>query len=272
MRSILVHVFGDTGMEARLQAALDLARRFDAHLTFVHAIPYGYGVPGDFYGSIGAEMMVEFDRQQKELRGKYEDRLAKEDVRWDWRTYDGTAGHILIHLAPLADAIVVGAHSPVGTTIRPSYVVNDLAGNVRPPILVVPETNRGLVADTPVTVAWNGSAEAGHAIQASMPVLLAASEVHLLCVNEAHNDATALPSEAAASYLSGHGIECEVVKIAHRKDDVIIAEQLFEASRHRNAGVMVAGAYGHSRFREWVLGGVTRDLLRNPPMPLMISH
>lgn len=272
MRSILVHAFDDPCMEARLQAALDLARRFDAHLTLVHAIPYEFGVPGDFYGSMVAEMITEFHRQAKDMKAKYEERMSKEDVRWDWRTFDGAVGHALIRLSPLADVLVVGARSMFGTSIKPAYVANDLAGNVRPPILVVPEKVTGLKPDAPVTIAWNGSPEAGHAIQAAMPLLARASDVHVLCVDEDEKGREKLPVEAAASYLARHDIECEIVNIDRGDDDGLIAKKLFEASEHRRAEVMVAGAYGHSRFREWVLGGVTRDILHNPPISLMISH
>ncbi|KLI62908.1 universal stress protein [Aurantiacibacter marinus] len=273
MRSILVHVFEDPCMEARLQSALDLARRFDAHLTFVHAIPFDLSIPGDFQGAMALEMTAEFKRQEVQVKEKYEARLSKEDVRWDWHTRDGSAKSAMMHLAPLADAIIVGAHSLFGAYRRPSNLANDLVGNVRPPVLVIPEDSKGLAHDHPVTIAWNGSAEASHAVQAAMPLLRDASDVHVLCVEEDRLDPDLLPAKAIAVYLSRHDIECEIVNIElGTPADGMIAKKLFDASGQRLAPLMVAGAYGHSRFREWVLGGVTRDLLDDPPIAVMLSH
>jgi len=274
MRSIVLHIHEDDCLEARLQAALDLARQFDGHLTCLQAIPYDYGVPGDFYGVIGAELAMEFTKEARRVREKYEARLEKEDVRWDWHVSDGSAMRLVSHYGPLSDLVVLGARNPIGRTDSPSVLVSDLVGQLRAPMLVMPCDIRSISSEAPVTIAWNGSAEAAHAMVGAMPLLLRASEVHILTVSEdEEKEQMARAPRSAAEYLARHDIEAEIVEISHAKDDEeSISEKLVSASQSRDAAALVMGAYGHSRLRERVLGGVTRDMLSDPAIPLLLSH
>ena len=89
MRSILLHVNDDRCLEPRLQVALDLARASGGHLTCLQVTPYEYMVPGDFYGTLAAQMMPALRKEAEELRQALSARLEHEDVAWDWRQEDG---------------------------------------------------------------------------------------------------------------------------------------------------------------------------------------
>lgn len=274
MRSIILHIHEDDCLESRFQAALDLGRRFKGHLTCLQAIPFEFGVPGDFYGTLAAQMAVEFHEQAGRVRADYEARLAKEDVAFDWQVNEGAATRLIARNAPLSDIIVVGAHNPSGAAGKPSRLVADLIGTLRAPLLVVPPDLKSFQAGTPAAIAWNASAEAAHAIAGSMPLLRAASAVHILTVREPEERGRiSLPSLSAAEYLARHGIEAEIVEIPHAHGDATsIAEKLMDAAIIRKAGFLAMGAYGHSRLRERVLGGVTRQMLMDPPLPLLLGH
>lgn len=274
MRSILLHIHDDDCLEARFQAALDLGRHFRSHVTCLQAIPYEFGVPGDFYGTMAAQMTVEFHKQAKQIQEKYEARLEKEDVPFSWHISDGPATRLIGKHAPLSDIAIFGAHNPVGDGKKPSALVTDLVGALRAPMLVVPAKLKSFQPIAPAAIAWNGSAEAAHAIAGSLPLLRQASEVHILTVRESKDEERfTFPSLSAAEYLARHGIEAEIVDVPHDDDDkTSIADKLVGAAINRKAAFLVMGAYGHSRLRERILGGVTRELLMDPQLPLLLGH
>jgi len=274
MRSILLHIHEDDCLEARFQAALDLARQFDGHITCLQAIPYEFGVPGDFYGTAAAQMAMELRKEARRLRDTYEARLGKEDVRWEWYDSDGSAARLIRQHAPLSDLTILGSRNPVGAADNPSRLVTDLVGELRAPMMVVPAGMKAFSAEAPAMIAWNGSTESAHALCGAMPMLRRAKQVHILIVQEAKDEQrSAFPSLAAAEYLSRYDIEAEIIEIPHDRDDkVSIANKLLNASEMRGGGYLVMGGYGHSRIRERVLGGVTRDLLKDPAIPLIIAH
>ncbi|WP_114520894.1 universal stress protein [Altererythrobacter sp. ZODW24] len=273
MRSILLHIHEDDCQEARFQTALDLARHFDAHLTCVHAVPYEFGVPGDFYGTMASQLAIEYEKNARTIREKFKKRLAAEDVSWEWIFSNGPASQLIKNYAPLSDVVVLGARNPVGSPDHPSLLVTELIGAVRPPLMVVPANMGPFILETPAVVAWNGSAEASHAIAAALPILKLASEVHILEVEEEEKPRLhkKLPATEAAEFLARHEIEAEIVKFPMDKK-ASIAAGILNAATIRQAGYLVMGAYGHSRLRERILGGVTRELLKDPKIPLILSH
>ena len=272
MRSILLHIHDDEAMEARFQAALDVARRFDSHITCLQAVPYEFGMPGDLYFSLAMDMAASFranaDRFQKEI----ENRLTGEGVRWDWVRTKGDAVDEIDHLAPLSDMVILGSRNPVGDARQPSRLGTEAVVGVKAPVLVVPPSATGLALDAPAVVAWNGSSESAHALQAAQPILSAASEVHIFAVREKTSpDRRGLSTSEAAKFLARHDIEPLITELA-REGETSIAATLIDAAKIRKAGVVIMGAYGRSRFRERLLGGVTRDMLSDPPIPLLLSH
>ncbi len=272
MRSILLHVDDDDCMEARLQMALDLARQFDAHLTCLQAVAYEFGMAGDMYGTMAAQMVALFKENADQVQEALEKRLSVEDVRWEWLRSEGRATDQIIRQAPLNDLVIVGAHNPTGRTDFPSILASDLSMEVRAPVLVAPATTTAFPVDGPAMIAWNGSAESARALRAALPMLARASEVHLLWVEEAKDKGRYdLPATDAAIYLDRHGIDAIIDELRKVKG-MSVADILRSAAGARDAAYLVMGAYGHSRLRERILGGVTRDMLTDPKLPLVLSH
>lgn len=271
MRSIILHIYDDDCLEARYQAALDLARRFNAHLTCLQAMPYEIGVPGDLYGTMAARLVPDLREGAKKLRQTLEPRLRLEDIAWSWIAQDGPAVPQLMQRAGLNDLLIVGAQSPDDNRHRPSPLVGYLAVHANTPLLVVPATADDIHFDGPALIAWNGSSEAAHALRAAVPLLKRASAVFLACVTEEKTDERLdLPPTDGAEFLSRHDIACEIVSLPRK--DRTIAETLSLAAHARHAAYVVIGAYGHSRLRQTMFGGVTRALLTDPELPLFMCH
>ena len=272
MKSILLHVDGDSCMEARLQVAMDIARATNGHITCLQSVSYEVFAPGDFYGSAMAAAMPRIKEAAEELRAKTETDLANEDVSWEWRFLYGMAEHRLLEQSALHDIIIVGPHDIGEEGARgPSAMAGELALKAPIPVLVVPGDTKRMDVSAPVLVAWNGSAEACVALRAAVPLLALSSKVTLASVSEnSDKDRFDFPLSEGAKYLSRHGIDCEVVEIP--RGEAKVSDTLFSSAQARDCGLMVMGAYGHSRLAEMLLGGVTRRTLSDPQMPVFIAH
>lgn len=271
MKSILLHISDDSGLEARLQASLDLARTFDGHITCLQPISFDFFASGDFYGVAIAAAMATIRESAEKLRAKLEAGLAKEDVAWEWASRYGMAEHCLLEYSAINDVIVVGPYVPGGGDARPSQLVGDLLMRARTPVLVIPGNHKRFDCSGPVLAAWNGSTESCIALRAALPLLKKASAVYLVTVTEdSERERFDLPPVQGAEYLSRHGVKCELVEI--NKGDAQVADALFLEAQTRHCAYVVMGAFGHSRLAEMLLGGVTRRALTNPQLPMLLAH
>jgi nucleotide-binding universal stress UspA family protein len=268
MRSILLHVADDESLQARTQVALDLARAFDGHLTCLQAVPYEYGVPGDIYGAMVADLIPVLRDAADKLRAECEQRLRAEDVSWSWDQLDGRALEHVLRASALSDLVVVGSREPLSSA--PSLLARELATRMRTPMLLVPEHVKGLDCSGNAVVAWNGSPEASRALKAALTLLARAKSVALVSISGEPDGQFDLPAVEGAEYLSRHGVECELTEFTLAHDTV--AEMLGEIAARREAAYLVMGAYGRSRFAEAVLGGVTRGMFARPPLAILTSH
>ena len=268
MKSILLQARDDSGFEARLQAALDLARAPGGHITCIQVTSPSSYVAFDGFGGtfIVADVLNKLEEDRLAFKAEMEARLSREGVAWDYVDCTDDPAHALVSRSALADVIVLS--SPAGGLAGSQALVGDVAVSARTPVLVVPEGDRGFSGSGPVAIAWNGSFEAGNAVRAAMPLLKRASSVHLLCIEE--EEAGMLPPLSASEYLSRHGVGTEIrSEPAHGRR---AAEALAEMVASLGAGLLVMGAYGHSRARQFVFGGVTRAMLAHSQVPLLLAH
>lgn len=268
MKSILLHVYDDTALESRMQAAFDLARAFGGHLTCVHATPYEDYLAADplVVAVLPEEFSRKMERRRLELQAKVEAKIRDEGLAWDWIHVDSLIPDALIRFSALADVVVVSQASSAIYRDEPRAVAGRVATAAKAPVLVVPDAANRLDLTGPMLVAWNGSAEAAVALRWAMPLLRLASAVQVLIVRDRLED---YPRDAAARYLARHGIEPEIVQ---RPVGDGIGSAIVAAGQEFGAGLVVMGAYGHSRLREFILGGATRELLQDSPIPLLLAH
>lgn len=270
MKSVLLHANQDAGLESRLQAALDLVRLFGGHLTCLHTTPYEAFITGDPFGGVYALPVVvdQLKRLEEEQRALLDAKLANEGVAWDWLQIDGPSVQAILDRSRLADLVVLSLAAK-GDDDEPALsLAASVAVHCRAPVMAVPQGTKGLDARGPALVAWNGSAEAAHALRFALPMLRRSSEVHVVTVSE--EDRHHFPATEGCRYLALHGVGAELHE-AYR-DDRPIADVLLGAAASLDARYIVMGAYGHSRLREAVLGGVTRQMMREGPVPLLLGH
>lgn len=269
MKSILVHIEPDEGQNARLQAAFDLARAFGGHLACLQVTPYAAYALGDpAMGAFPITALVEaINAQRRTERVAVEARLQAEGVSWNWLSRDGDVVERLSEAARLADVVVMSSGPFTATAGMQLATTGDVA--IRAPTLVcaVPAASRGIAVTGAALIAWDGSQEAAIAMRLALPLLRQAESVDLLTVAEKPSD---FPAREAAIWLSRHGINATIIERPLNSDSV---ENVIRAViSERRAAFVVQGAYGHSRLRETLFGGVTRGLLANAPVPLFMAH
>jgi nucleotide-binding universal stress UspA family protein len=270
MKSIFLHVHVDQAMEHRLIAAVDLARVHGGHVSCVRATPFNSYIVSDPFGGIYTQPSVLEALQERNdaERTRIEQYLAGTGVSFDWVEGDGEAGQVMVDRGRLADILVLSRlDKRRDDGLAPLSIVSDVALHARAPVLVVPPGLAQFRADAAAVVAWNGSIEAAHSLRQSLAFLRRASAVHIVTVNEGRDD---YPAADAALYLSRHGISARLVE--RDQEGRSIATTLVDSVEELGASCLVMGAYGHSRLRETVLGGVTRDLLNESTVPLLLSH
>lgn len=269
MKTVLLYANEDSGLESRLQAALDVVRAFDAHLSCVQVTPFDAFIMGDPFGGVYAlPTLLEAVRTAEDAhRARLEGRLRSEGVSWDWFRYDGSPAQVVADRSRLSDLIVLSLPEAGGASDGPLSMVGDVALHARAPVLAVPQSSRSLDCLGRAAVAWNGSLEAAHALRLTLPMLARASQVHIVEVTE---DKAGFPATDASQYLARHGIRSELHEWPGSGRSV--ADALDDAAQALGANYVVMGAYGHSRLRESVFGGTTRDMLHRGALPLLLAH
>lgn len=270
MKSVLLHVNDDSGLDARYQAALDLTRALDGHLHCLRANPYQPQMAFD--GVTGMSVMYDISKYAQEadikLKAEIEERLGSEDVPWDYQEANAEPARALSRNSALSDLIVLSSSSGVKDNTIPLGILGDVVLHTNIPVVVQPDSVKKFDVAGPAVVAWNGSLEAGNALRAAVPLLKLASDVHIVVVEEDKDHD--LPPLEASEYLSRYGIKSKIHDLAADKQSVQAV--LLSTVDALGAGYMVMGAYGHSRAREFLFGGVTRNLFRDCPVPLVVAH
>jgi nucleotide-binding universal stress UspA family protein len=270
MKTFLLNIQDDPGYEARLQAALDLARAFSGHLTCLQAtspdIAVGYDSTSGLF--IMESLLTAIEKQRAMLRQRTERRLAEEDVNWNYLEQSSEPFAALSGESHLSDLIILGHPAQQSRRGSADAFIGDVLSRVRIPVLVIPDTIKGFRTGGIAMVAWNGSREAAQALRAAVPLLRKAKTVHLVQVEEHGDDR--FPSTAAAEYLARHGVRSEIHERKVYKSQIEL--ELMLQSKTLAADYVVMGAFGRSRAREFLFGGVTRHMLHESALPLLLAH
>ena len=278
-KTIVVHVGDSSEMSDRLHAAALLANDFEAHLIGSAATGVSYVNYAMLYGSMA---MAATEAEFESLRVTGRERLARfeEEARrlgvqsLEGRLHDDESGIALLLQSRYADLLVTGqsmqnqaASAWAAAAGLPSY----LALHSGRPVLVVPPGHTSQTPSATIAVGWDGSLHAMRAITFALPLLQRAALVRLLIVNpnpvlETEGDE---PGAGMALFLARHGVPVEVTV---QRSDSPQGDAILRLAHEGDCGLIVAGAYGHTRFRELVLGGVTRALLTRATIPVFLAH
>ncbi|WP_210359081.1 universal stress protein [Sphingomonas beigongshangi] len=270
MKTGLLHVAEDRGGEARVDAAIQLAKAFGLHLTGTQAAPLSAYAMADPFGGVypSLKLFAEHEKRQDATRASIEERLRDDGVSFGWVRGAGSPAVVLLDQSRLNDLIILShLESDEGGWDAELDLVGDVAVHSRAPILSVPYDNGTLNLEGTALVAWNASFEAAQALRFSVPLLSRASLVQIVTIGD---EAPEFPASGAAAYLSHHGIKSELLPVPLA--DLSVGEELLNVAIDTQANFVVLGAYGHSRIRERILGGVTREMLLRCPKPLLLAH
>jgi nucleotide-binding universal stress UspA family protein len=258
MRSILVLADRSPVSEKRLQAALSLARANSGHLTVLIDTPVARYLMTDAMGSgyLAADIVREAVDSDNAFAETLNKRLLHEDVPYDILRAEDEPTDAIAEAARLNDVVVLSRGQPF---------VSDVVLRGATPVLVLPRDGAGvLLPPSVVCVAWDGGDEAASALRLAVPLLVQAERVHVLTVAEKSGG---FPICDAVKYLARHGVKAEIAEI-DRGGTVAIT--LDAALAELQADLLVMGAYGHSRLREFLLGGVTRYFLEDSAGPTLL--
>ncbi len=276
-KSILVHLDTSDRARARLETALTLARQFGAYLSAVFAVYTPE--PTSFYVMAGtADYFADQQRRRDEKRAALERlfhaELKRADVEGQWIVADARANEAVPHYARYADLVIAGQTDPDD----PETYVDDsfpdtLVLSAGRPVLLLPYAGMPSAIGTRVLVAWDGSREAARAVADALPLLKRARFVTVESVLRRRATGAGLAPAGidVAAYLGRHGIQASFSASAHVAGVDPGAARLNRAA-DLHADLLVMGAYGHTRARERVLGGVTRTMLESMTVPVLLSH
>ncbi len=277
IKNLLVHVDDSKHCVARLDVAVGLAREFGSHLVGIYAIPDPYIAPYMAGGYVSAELIesqIQRGRDRAAAAEKiFDEHMSGADVESEWRVAEGNSGAVISLNARYADLCVVGQPDPDDTEGNPDpELPAEVALTAGRPVLVVPYIGPAKTLGKDIMVAWNASREATRAVNDALPLLQKADRVSVLAVNPGKGDADHgdVPSADIALHLARHGVKAEASQTV--SDDLEVADVILSRLADTGADMLVMGAYGHSRMRELMMGGVTRDILRHMTVPVLMSH
>lgn len=255
-----------------LRVAGDLAARCDARIVGIAACQPMQWAYGDGYNS-GTAILDCQDELQAELRGaeaEFRDALKGAKAPLEWRSAFTTEAlpYFLACEARCADLILSGVPS-AGALDSARYTgLGDLVMRAGKPVLVVPQAGTRVPFER-ITLAWKDTREARRAAVDSLPLLALATQVTVLEITaDAEVSVAKDRVRDVADWLVTHGISATALAPPSRGDDAAEIDALLQA---QDINLVVAGAYGHSRLREWAFGGVTHTLLKGT-RSVLLSH
>ena len=275
-KTILVHLNDKRRAEMVLGPAIHLASRNSAHLIGMHvyasvpAPPVAMAYGAQVLGSIAAA-----ERKDAELiAATFAAATANQPFVAEWRSlkvpHVDLAGVVMEH-GRSADLIVAGQTDPDWDLSPLMDFPERLALESGRPVLVVPYAGRYGEIGRNVVIAWKAGRESARAVFDALPILEAAEKVHILEIKERGDTSAALaPDTSIAAALGRHGIKPSVRTSVMA--DIGVGDEILSRLSDLDADLLVMGAYGHSRMRELVFGGVTRHIARHMTVPTLFSH
>lgn len=277
-KTILAYLPNDKSVDRVLDVALPIAQDNDAHLIGLHVRPRVAMLHGVVAAEIPQSILTHQEemlaRSAEQLGDRFETRCARAHVKSEWRCnkvqHHDVASDV-IGQSLCADLIVIAQENDESYELPadlPSRIVMETAR----PALIVPYAGTFSTVGTHVVVAWNGSREAARAAFDAVPFMKAAQSVRVLAIDPKSRDGydnIALGDEIALC-LARHDIKAEVT--VTQSGDIAVGDELLNRLADEACDLLVMGCYGHSRLRETLFGGVTKNLLQRMTAPVLMSH
>ncbi|WP_339071782.1 universal stress protein [Methylovirgula sp. 4M-Z18] len=272
--SLMAHVDPEAEKSAILDISVDLAKLFDAKVIGVAAcqplqLVYAHGyVPPEIID----QNQIDMEKMLKQAGAQFYAAMQGRAPRYEWRasvTVDALANYFAGQ-SGTADLFITQRASHQNAFDRPQHLnLGDFVMRSGRPVLIIPPDASRVALDH-VVVAWKETREARRAIADAIPLLGKARRVTIATiVPEEEENSAQMGLEDIVGWLKGHHVKADSrVLTAAGRDTDMLADFLLE----QQADLVVAGAYGHNRLREWVFGGMTADLLLSSGYSVLLSH
>ena len=262
---------------ASFRAAIDLTRREQAHLD-VLCLGLDRTQPGFYYAGANAMVVQDNLTQAREdsLQLEAGARAALKGADFAWSATAVSAqmvalGGLVAHRTRFSDLVVLPRPYGTGRTHECEAITEAAMFDGDVPVLIQPDGADWPQEVSTILVGWNESTEAMRAIRAALPFLKQADTVNLAIVDPPqHGPERSDPGGALSQMLSRHGVRAEVSVLS--KTLPRVCDVLLRHAGDIGADLVVMGAYGHSRFRESILGGATRNMLELAEIPVLLAH
>lgn len=277
-KTLITHLAELDASKDFLNTVSALAVAYDAHIDVVcHGIDRL--TPGFHYGGVDPMLMQRTMQAAAEEANAISEAartvLNRSNARWSVEDVVNPIGNISRSVAirtRFADLAVL--QSPYGDKTSQLEAEGILEGALfggQSAVLIVPENIKLKASPERVIIAWNESSEAMNAIRAALPLLKKANTVRVTVIDPPrHGHERSDPGGPLSVFLARHGIKVEIDVLG--KSLPRVSDVLLRHAADKNADLVVMGAYGHSRFREAILGGATRDMLEEAKLPVFMKH
>jgi len=275
IKDIVVNLTGGHSQDFASAYAISLAAGFGAHLAGIGFI-YEPVIPGSLLGGMPTDLIEaqreENSRTTKEAIARFENAAKAAGLSADTRTLDASiagAPDLFGRIARRFDLAVVGQARREQGASEELMIEGALFGSGRPLIVVPHAHKQGLKLDR-IIICWDGSRPAARAIADSLPFLERAKSIDIVVVTGERDKSGEITGTNMRRHLARHGINVEIKHITGGGAGVQSA--ILSHATETGSDFMVLGGYGHSRLREFILGGVTRSILRSMVVPILMSH
>ena len=270
--NILVHVGRDGRGPNKIRSVVGIAKQHGASVTGLYVVEPPR-LPRYVEGYVSDETMgqaAEAEKKRSEaLAADFHAQCETSEIDGTWVQKGGRDIEAIAELYRYTDLIVMGQSSPDDPDHRElGDLPEDVVMAAGRPVLILPFIGDAASIGKRVMIAWNRSREATRAVTDSIPILKVADEVVVYSVNPPGLDH--LPGSYICDHLKRHGIDAKPRNTV--ANDVDVANTLLSRAHDLNIDLIVMGAYGHSRLREHILGGATRDLFLHMTRPVLMSH
>lgn len=275
-KTILVHCDASRSVDGRLAVAAEVAQKFEARLVGLHAREPFEAVSYVDGGMAFAPLMEAYeagrDAAEQTARAAYDKAIKGRTVASEWRVTEAFSDDALAVNARYADLLVVGQADPEDATSSRNDLPEAMAFATGRPILVVPRIGALSPVGKTAMICWNASRESARAAADALPFLRAAEKAIVLAVDpevsaDGHGQE---PGADVALWLARHGVNVTVQRDVAA--DGKVGEIILSRAADCGADLIVMGIYGHSRLREFILGGASRTLLESMTVPVLMSH
>ncbi len=273
IKNILLHMANDDAHMKRFETTVHVAKQHGAHVEIAY-LTTPAGMPAAIQGrGASAAYIAEATAIAREKAEAVEAEITKrckaEGIKWTWEVLEGDHNELLATRSYYADLIVVSEdHGWVYEDHVNIYGIDELVGQAACATLVLPVEWEPDAIGKRILIAWKDVREAAHAVRDAMPLLEQADKVFVLTTDKPHSRFES--GADLATYLKRHDIKAQQESDIMERGD--LAKIIMSYAADLKADMIVLGAYSRPRWREALLGGVTRDMLNKCPIPIVMSH